>query len=159
MGESNHFPMSGGSREQASLARPVLLELVPLGSLISTYAVSLVVFGPWQVSPAGIVPLVLAVGFLVSGLGWFSIGEPSWGWRILCVRLVVVIAAIAMASWYAGNAIGAALCDSDRCSDGYGTGPGPLFLGTLVLVWGFALLSPLASAVALVIHMRREPQG
>lgn len=137
-----------------SLAQAILLELVPLISLISAYATALLTMG----TGAWILALVAALGFGVSGLGWFYVGKTAWGWEVFCGRLIVVVTAIAMGFSVLLSALRCFDSSAGRCAPGNApAGPGGAFVWATAVVWMIAALSPIASAIALAIWLRRQP--
>jgi hypothetical protein len=159
--------MDDGSLEPAgpsrrSFARPILLELAPVISLVCAYVVAGILFGLFAKAGSGnegligFVPPIVALVFGFSGLGWLSVGERRWGWTILGGRAVVAVAAVAMGTWWFVASLSYALCES-RC-ERYDA-PGEALVWTTATVWIIALVSPVASAVALGFWLRRHPRG
>jgi hypothetical protein len=60
----------------------IVLELIPIIALVSAYGLAALVelLTNGQARGSQLVPaFVLALGFFVSGLGWFRVGEPGYG--------------------------------------------------------------------------------
>ena len=131
------------------LAQAILLELVPLFSLGSAYAMALLF-----IPDAAWLPLIAALGFGVSELGWFYVGKNALGWKVLGGRLIVVVAAAAMGSWVIFTGLRYLGCESSRCGD---ERPGAAFVWVTATVWMMAVVSPIASAIALALWVRRHP--
>jgi len=144
-----------GSAQGRRLVRPILLELAPLVSFSCAYLLALWVFGVDKHYSVSLLLLVFAVGFAVSGLGWFSIGERGWGWKILGARLLVVVAAFAMGTVLTLAGLSYIGCES-RCSDDTSFALSAGFVSATIAVWIVALASPVVSAVALAIWLRRH---
>jgi hypothetical protein len=151
--ESSDTAISSGAPVQTrSLAMAMLLELVPLFSLISAYVMALLLIE----SGASVLALIAALGFSVSGLGWFYVGKTVWGWKVLGGRLIVVVAAAAMGFWVLASSLSALGCESSRCVDD-GPQVANAFVWATAVVWMVALLSPIASALTLAMWVRRHP--
>jgi hypothetical protein len=141
---------AGAPMRPPSLAPAILLELVPLFSLVSAYAMALLF-----IPDAAWLPLIAALGFGVSGLGWFYVGKTAWGWKMLGGRLIVVVAAAAMGFWVIFTGLSYVGCESSRCGDDR---PGAALVWVTATIWMVAVVSPIASAIALALWMRHPTE-
>jgi hypothetical protein len=132
----------------------MLLEVVPLVSIFLAYVLILASTG----KPALVASILPALGFALSGLGWFYVGETSLGWKLLAGRVAVVAAAAALGYWFVASVFTEALCETPGCESDT-SGPGGTFVLTTAVVWTIALLWPVISAIAIAIWLRRESEN